>query len=183
MNPFHLIPLLIATALWGCAAKPKICSTAKPGVDYTRFQTFVLRPLPTSGPASDPGLMLRLAEPAQRIITEQLTAKGLTIATTNNADLAVNLRGQSIPRVEVRDWGYEPAPLRVRGGWYYTGTYRDVDLYNYEENRLIIEIFENRSQELVWVGWSESRSTGAVPTEKFEQMLRSILALFPPPSP
>jgi hypothetical protein len=183
MNLSRLIPLLVATVLCGCAAKPKICSTAKPGVDYSQFKTFTLRPLPTSGPASDPGLMLRLAEPAQRIITEQLTAKGLTSTSATNADLAVNLRGQSIPRVEVRDWGYEPAPMRVRGGWYYSGTYRDVDVYNYEENKLIIEIFENRRQELIWVGWSESRSTGAVPTEKFEQMLRSILALFPPASP
>jgi hypothetical protein len=177
--------LLAGMALFlpACSTTPKVQTQAKPGGDYSSFRTFSLMPLPASGPASDPGLMLRVAEPARQAVIEALTAKGFTPGDRANADFAVNLRGQSIPRVEVTDWGYHAVPTYGRWGAYRAVGYRDVDVRTVEERTLSIEIFDNKTKELAWVGWTKSETTGPVKTEKLQAAIRAILAKFPPGSP
>jgi len=125
--------------------------------------------------------MLRVAEPARQAVVEALAAKGLTVTDRAQADIAVNLRGQSLPKTEVSDWGYRAVPvygvMGRRNG--YAG-YRDVDVRNYEERTLTIEIFDNRTKELAWVGWSKSEAVGEIKVEKLQEAIRRILARFPP---
>ncbi|HWW01950.1 MAG TPA: DUF4136 domain-containing protein [Candidatus Acidoferrum sp.] len=180
------IPCLVLTSvlvllLPACSTTPKVQTQANPGADYTRYHTFALLPLPTTGPASDPGLMLRVAGPARQAAVEALAAKGLTEADRAQADLAINLRGQSLPKVEVTDWGYRAVPVYGRWGRYYGSVgYRSVDVRTVEERTLSIEIFDNRTKELAWVGWSTSQTSGPIKLEKLQQAIRNILAKFPP---
>jgi hypothetical protein len=171
----------LAVLLSGCSTTPKVQTEAQPGTDYYRYHTFALMPLASTGPASDPGLVLRLAKPARASVIEALTAKGLAEADRSQADLAINLRGQSLPRVEITEWGYHPAPVYGRRGRYYgySGS-RNVDVRSYEQRTLSVEIFDNRTKGLVWVGWSTSESGGEVKVEKLQQAIGYILAEFPP---
>ncbi len=174
---------LIATlALAACSTTPKVQTQARPGTDFTRFHSFALLPLPSSGPASDPGLMLRLAEPARHAVVESLAARGLTEADRAQADLAVNLRGQSMPKVEVTDWGYtrtaytrygRPVPV-------YVG---ERDVRTYDERTLIVEIFDNHTKDLAWTGWTKREARGEIKVEEVQEAIRNILAHFPPPAP
>jgi hypothetical protein len=175
------LTVALAVALTACSTTPKVHTQAKPGADYTRYRTFALMPLPATGPASDPGLMLRLAGPARQAVVEALAAKGLTEADRAQADIAVNLRGQSLPKTEVSDWGYRAVPVYgVMGRRYgYAGS-RDVDARSYEERTLNIEIFDNRTKELAWAGWSTSEASGEIKVEKLQEAIRRILAEFPP---
>lgn len=183
----HLLKLVgvlavVVLVLPACTTTPKVQTQGRPGGDYSGYRTFALMPLPASGPASDPGLMLRIAEPARQAVTDALTAKGLTTADRASADIAVNLRGQSIPKVEVTDWGYRAVPTYGHWGAYRSLGYRDVDVRTVEERTLSIEIFDNRTKELTWVGWTKSESTGKVKVEKLQEAIRAILAEFPPGS-
>ena len=48
------------------------------------------------------------------------------------------------------------------------------------EKTLIIEIFDNRTKEMAWVGWSTREATGQVQAEKVQEIIRAILVEFPP---
>ena len=182
-RPLEITGLVAAMAILlpACSTTPKVYTQAKPGADYTQCRTFTLMPLPATGPASDPGLMLRVAEPARQTVVQCLTAKGLKEADRAQADIAVNLRGQSLPKVEVTDWGYTRTAYTRRYGLVpvHVG---EVDVRTYEERTLTVEIFDNRSKELVWVGWSKREASGQIKIEKLQEAIRRIFAEFPPAS-
>jgi len=178
------VPLLCFSGILlvaGCSTPVK--TDYKTGTDFSRYKTFALMPLPQRGSAEDPGLVLRLAQPAREAVVSQLTAKGITEAPTNQADLIVNLRGQSLPRVEVRDYGYT-YPAMTRYGTY-TVVVRDPypSVSTYHERTLIIEMLDNHSKELVWVGWTKKESSKQVTAEVLQKAIQEILAEFPPPPP
>lgn len=175
---------VFALLLAGCATAPKVRFEGKAGADYSAYRTFALLPLSSTGPASDPGLMLRIGEPARRALARALTSKGLTETNRENADVVVNLRGESIPRVEVTDWGYRTAPF-YHGYWgshYGPPIYHDVDVRSFEERTLSVEVFDNRTKDLVWVGWTKSRGYGQLTPERVQDSIVRILAQFPPGS-
>jgi len=173
--------LAIAALLCGCATAPKVQTQAKPGADYSRYHTFALMPLPASPVTTDPGMMLRLVDPARQAVITVLRTNGFTQTELAQADLAVNLRGQSLPKVQVTDWGYQPMMVRGRRGRYYGyGGYRDIDVRNYEERTLSIEIFDNQTKDLVWVGWATTTSSKQFSSEEIQETIQRILADFPP---
>jgi len=166
--------------LAGCANP--VQTDYKPGTDFSRYKTFVLMPLPQQASAEDPGLVLRLAQPARDAVVSQLTAKGMTEAPTNQADLSVNLRGRSLPRIEVRDYGYT-YPAMTRYGTYTVVRNPYTTISTTQERTLIIEMLDNHSKELVWVGWTKKESSKPVTAEVLQQAIKDILAEFPPPPP
>ncbi len=180
MKPFP--PRLAFAALVlivGCATP--VHTEVKPAAPFASYRTFALLPLPQSGPASEPGLMLRLAKPAQEAVAAALLAKGYQPAEREKADFVVNLRGSSLPKVEVTDWGYSrTAHTRYGSLPVHVG---EVDVSTYEERTLTVEVFENRSKELVWVGWTKRKATGQVKVQKVQDAIRNILAKFPQASP
>jgi hypothetical protein len=182
MSASGTISLILCTAglllAAGCAAPVK--TDYKQGTDFSKYRTFALMPLPQQGPTDDPGLMLRVAQPARDAVVGELTAKGMTQAPTNQADLSVNLKGQSLPRVEVRNYGYT-YPVSTRYGMVTVveNPYTSVSTYN--ERTLIIEMLDNKTKELVWVGWTKKDTSSPVTPQDLQDAIRKILAKFPPP--
>jgi hypothetical protein len=174
------LTVALAILLAACSTTPKVQTQSKSGADYTRYRTFTLMSLPVTGPASDPGLMLRLAEPVRQTVVEALIAKGLTEADRAQADIAVHVRGESLPKVEVTDWGFRPTPDYGRSGRFYgTDSFNEPEVSSYEERTLSIEIFDNRTKELAWVGWSKREARGQVDINKLQETIHRILAAFP----
>ena len=171
----------LALLLAGCSTTPKVRTEHDSAVNFSRYKTFAVLPLSTSGPGVDPGAALRLARPAEQAVRDALTAKGMTEAARDKADCAVHVRGESLPRVEVTDWGYTAYPVGVRRrGWVNYGGYHDVDVRTTEERKLIVEIYDNASHKQAWVGWMERSGGGPVEPEKVQQGIQKILAGFPP---
>jgi hypothetical protein len=164
----------------GCATTVK--TDYKAGTDFSKYRTFALMPLPQRGPAEDPGLVLRLAEPARTAVRGSLAAKGMTEAPEDQADLAVNLRGQSLPRVEVRDYGYT-YPAMTRYGMVPVVVNPQTSVSTYNERTLIIELLDHRTKELVWVGWTKKESSKPVSAEGLQQAIREVLDKYPPTEP
>lgn len=181
-NVMRVLTLMTGVAMLAasCSTMPKVQTQAKAGAEYSIYRTFALLPLPATGPANDPGLMLRIAEPARQAVIEALTAKGLAQADRDKADIAVNLRGQSMPKVEVTDWGYHSVLVYGRwGGYRGVVGYRDVELRSVQERTLSVEVFDNRTKEVVWVGWCKTEREGKIKVEKLQEAIRRILAEFP----
>ncbi len=178
-----LTPILFmvaaGTILLGTGCSTPVKTDYKTGANFSQYRTFALMPLPRQAPADDPGLMLRLAQPARNAVVGELTAKGLTEAPPNQADLAINLKGQSLPRVEIRDQGFT-YPVMTRYGMVTVvqNPYTTVSTYN--ERTLTIELLDNRAKELVWVGWMKKESSKPVQPEVLQEAIRKILAKYPP---
>lgn len=160
----------------GCSS---VKTDFKAGTDFSRYRTFAMMPLPQSGPPQDPGLMMRVAQPAKEAVVTGLGAKGMFEAPGNEADLEINLKGQAIPKVDVTNYGYTYPRLTHYGTVMVTyGSSPTVTTYT--ERRLIIEMFDNRTKEMVWVGWTTKNSDKPVKTEVVQEAIRSILEKYPP---
>ncbi len=161
----------------GCAAPVK--TDYKAGTNFSQYRTFALMPLPQQAPPEDPGLMVRLAQPARDAVVAELTAKGLTQAAAGEADLAVNLKGHSLPQVEVRQYGYT-YPMVTRYGMVTVVENPYTTVSSYTERTLIIELLDTRAKELVWVGWTKKESSSPVTPAMLQEAIRRILTKFPP---
>ncbi len=162
----------------GCATPVK--TDYKAGTDFSRYKTFALLPITHQGPVEDPGAVLRLTGPAQAAVARELTAKGMTQAPGGQpADLAVNIRGQSLPKVDVTDYGYT-YPVWTRYGTVTVVRNPSVSVNTYTERTLIIELLDTRAKELVWVGWLKKNSSRPVTAEALDEAIRSVLQKYPP---
>ncbi len=162
----------------GCATPVK-CDY-KAGTDFSRYKTYALLPVTHQGPVEDPGAVLRLTGPAHAAVARELTAKGMTQAPTGQAaDLAVNLRGQSLPKVDVTDYGYN-YPVWTRYGPVTVVRNPSMSVTTYTERTLIIELLDTRAKELVWVGWMKKNSSKPVTVEALDEAIRKVLEKYPP---
>lgn len=172
------IALLLMLFVSACATTPEVQTKAEAGSNFSGYKTFALLPLPTTGPASDPGLMERISRPAHDAVVQALTAKGLSESSLSTADLAVHLQGQSIPKTKVTDWGYKPGPT-YNGRVIASSAQRDVDVEKYDERTLTIDLLDNRTKEQVWTGAMSANTTGPVQVSRLQEAIHQILAKYP----
>jgi hypothetical protein len=106
----------------------------------------------------------------KRAVDTQMTAKGFT-ATGENPDVLVVYHVGLADKVDVQDWGYTYA-----GSYWGGGMGRNVDVYQYTEGTLIVDLVSADSKKLVWRG----SATGVVEPnnspEKMEQRVNDVVA-------
>ncbi len=106
-----------------------------------------------------------------------LRARGFQ-PTESRPDFQVAAHVSTKDRLRVVDWGYTYHP---RGYWYGG---RDVDVYQYEEGTLILDVIDPGQSELIWRGTaSKTIDRGWTPLERDEEAreaVRALLEKFPP---
>ncbi len=171
--------LVIALAVVvGCETTPEVSTETKAGADFSRYRTFALLPLPQPPVTADAGARLRLAEPARQAVVAALAAKGYTEAPRESAYLSVNVRGQSLPKVEVTDWGLHQV-VYTRAGPVNVVRNPGTTVSSYQERTLSIELYDNASKDLVWVGWASQRGQGQVEVEVLTNAIHQVLLKLP----
>ncbi len=168
----------------GCQTTPKVNVETDKNASFAAYQSFHLLDLPQQIPGGDPGLMLRLRDTIEQTVNSSLAGKGYQAVPHEEADIAVLLRGEIIPKVDVHDWGYSPAAnwgYRRHGYRYVYGTsYSSFDVDTYNEGLLAIEIYDNKTKRQVWVGWSKARiDPKSIDPARVEAALREILMRYP----
>lgn len=175
----HISVLIFGCGLLLVAGCSSVKTDFKAGTDFSRYRTFAMMPLPQSGPPQDPGLMMRVAQPAKEAVVTGMGAKGMFEAPGNEADLEINLKGQAIPKVDVTNYGYT-YPQWTRYGTVMVTHGSGPTVSTYTERRLIIEMFDNHTKEMVWVGWKTKNSDKPVKTEVLQEAIHNILEKYPP---
>ena len=104
-------------------------------------------------------------------VDAQLKAKGYTPAG-GQADFLLMAHVGRQDRIQVTDWGWGYGP---RAAWYGGG----VDVYQYEEGSLIVDVADARTQQLVWRGSATSIiDPNATPEERTERINEAVAKMF-----
>ena len=146
-----------------------------PSYDFSKLKTYGFIPI-----SSEAGIDQLSADKLGNAINTELTAKGYKIETPADFGIALMFSSQTKTNIQSYGYGYGYGAWG-RPGMYGTG---GVDVTQYDQGTLIIDIIDMSSQKLVWRGigsgvMSESPSV-ETRTQNINNVVNQILAQFPP---
>ena len=188
--------------LSGCGTPaPKVYSQANTTVDFSGYKTFSVLPFTADSiqGSTSPGLLLQVGQPVTLEIQNNMQRLGyMPVADAEKADIAINIVGNSIPKIQVTDYGYggyygaagypygaggwaRGYPYAGHGGYGMgVGVGGGVQVDQYNEGTLGIEAYDTQTKELIWVGWATGRMDKDGPDlDRLRSAIQQILARFP----
>lgn len=179
MRTVRLIWALAVLALAVGCSSVSVKHDYDPGASFAAYKTYSWLPVPTNGASNVKAALERNTLLDKRIresVNQQLAAKDYA-AEDGNPDFMVVYHVGAQDRIDVTNWGYGYR------GWYGAGR---VDVQQYVEGTLILDVIDAKTKQLVWRG----SVTGAVdpdatPEKRAQRMNEAIakmLADFPPPA-
>jgi hypothetical protein len=159
--------MLAAALLAGCSGV-SVNTDYDREADFASYQTFSWVP-GNEEAVRNPLLLKRVQKMAEGILVEKGYRR---IDDADAADMLVGFSGHSKDKVEVWTNDYYSSPA-----WW---GYRDVDVYQYTEGTLVIDVLDGASDQLVWRGTSTGVIEDPPKDEKILQSLQKVLAKFPP---
>ena len=160
----------------------RVVSDHDPSFSFAGYDSYAWiseHPMVSSAPGVNPLLEGRI----MAAIQASLGAKGMKLAADPaQADFVVAFGVGARDRVSVTS---TPYPVGYRGAWRWGGVYyNDVDVRQYTEGRLAIDIFDANEKRPVFHGYATANISATTDQAKRQQMLREavakILAGFPP---
>ena len=140
--------------------------------DFAKLKTYRWADIPSQADAN-PLVVQRVGA----AVEAQLKAKGCAQADGAPDFLVATYVGRRT-RIQVTDWGYGYGP---HARWYGGG----LDVYEYEEGTLIVDIVDARSKQLVWRGTAtriiDPEITPEERTERINEAVAKVFEDFPPP--
>ena len=154
--------------------------------NFAAYKTYAWMAAPTDAVGSVKAALERNSLLDKRIkqsVNGQLETKGYTV-DTNNPDFVLLYHTGAEDKINVTDWGYGYGPYGYGGGWYGGGG--GVDVHQYKEGTLIIDVIDAKAKQLVWRGYATAALDPGAPMEKRERRLNEVIAKilvkFPPPT-
>jgi len=170
--------VVLAAALAGCS-NLTVNYDYDQNTDWAKYKTYSWMPLtpptttPTAAVANTPLLQ-------QRIINSvDLVMKDRGIAESDSADLLVVFHVGAQDKVQVTDWGYRYSDYY----WGYGG--QQIDVYQFTEGSLVIDLVDAESKKLVWRGSGsgvvdQTQRTPEEMQQRMDGIVASIMKSFPP---
>jgi hypothetical protein len=163
---------LLALALLAACSSVSTNYDYDTSYDFSKLRSYRWADIPSKADAN-PLVVQRVGA----AVEAQLKAKGYLPAEGAPDFLVATYVGRQ-SRIQVTDWGYGYGP---RAAWYGGG----VDVYQYEEGSLIVDIVDARSKRLVWRGTATSivdpDATPEERTKRINEAVGKMFKDFPPP--
>lgn len=151
---------------------------------FGAYKTFAWMPdssIARSAPRSNADAAIKnndlLDRRIRRAVEEELIAKGFTKAE-GTGDFMVAYHVGSADKISITDWGYG------YGGPYWGGYGRDIDVYQYQQGTLILDLIDTNAKELVWRGTAtkplDDRPTPESIDRTVNTVVGTLLKRFPP---
>jgi len=170
LSTLEALALLLLGLLFAQGARAqKITMEFDQSIDFSKYKTFAIRDgqLNSGNPALNSPLVKKQIEAD---ITNDLTAKGLTLVTSGPSDLNVRYTFGAARKTEIEAY---PA------GWYGLGT-RYVRV-PYAEGTLVIDLRDPTTRSLVWrVIAAEEKSDATKIQGKLDDMVKKSIEKYPP---
>ena len=165
------ITLITAILLVRCSTI-SVMQDYDPEYDFSKLKTFGFLPIP-----EDAGIDQLNANRFGDAIKNELTTKGYTVS--ENADFGVALLFGKQTKTNITSYGYGYGPYWGR----YGGT-TNIDVSQYDEGTLVIDVIDMNKKELVWRGTGKGaidpNATVEERTANINNAVAQILAQFPP---
>ena len=185
--------LIFALLATGCAANKPIVDYDQ-STDFAAYRDFAfLSEHPMIVTPDTPPVSPLLEGRMMRVIDGVLASKGFTrVSDPESADFTVGFTVGARDKIRVQDY---PPSYRVyyggRGGLWgasYYGAFgaREVDVQQYTEGTLAIDIYDVAEHKPVWHGVATKRVTDEMrrnPDESINEAVSAILEAFPPVPP
>lgn len=163
--------ILASAALGGCSSV-EINHDYDRNVDFSRFKSFAWIQEPVTDVSGDARSARQrnslLDKRIRGAVNDELERKGLAV-DTDAPDLFVAYHTGVQDKVDVTDWGYSYRD------YYWGAGGRDIDVYQYQEGTLIIDLIDANSKDLVWRGSAKGTLDENPSPEQQEQKIRDVV--------
>lgn len=178
-----LLAFTVAAALSACSGM-NVSSDYSEEVDFTQYKTFAF--------ISDKPLLVAQTTPlnplfegrAMTAVRNELANKGFQfVEDREQADFVISMTMGQRDKIRVNSY---PSDYRTisAGGWNWGAPYHsEVDVRNYTEGTLAIDVFDVGARSPVWHGWATktiSMADRRNPTPVINDVIKAIMAQFPP---
>lgn len=148
--------------------------------NFEQYRTYDWVPLPEVEPGSAQQARQRndlLDKRIKNAVNDKMSEKGLSL-NSDAPDLLVVYHVGVQDKVQVNDWGYRYSDSY----WGWGG--REIDVYNYEEGTLILDLIDAGTKQLVWRGAGKvALDSGSGPKgddELVRKVVGKIMSKYPP---
>lgn len=184
MNPSDRVTVLsfimiCGVAVFSCGPSINYDYDFAPNIDFSEYKTYTWAQPADNAAQATRGVDQITERRIIAAVDEQLESKGYSKVTSGKPDFVVNFVGMAQDKVDVTTW---------HTGWGYYGWYggTTVDVRNWTEGTLIIDIIDAESTDLSWRGLAQAAiGQSRSPEERnslINQAVAGILSNFPPRS-
>lgn len=170
----------LVALLGGCESTPRVATDFDETIRFERYRTFTFvseNPLVTSVAGTNPLLPERL----MRATRSSLEARGYRyVENAQDVDFAIGFTLGTRDRIQMTSY---PSYYGSRSWAWGRGYYEEVNVSQYTEGTLAIDVFDVAERRPVWHGWATKRISRAVqenPGPTVNEVVGAILADFPP---
>jgi hypothetical protein len=165
---------ILLAGLAACVSAPKISTDYDPGYDFTGIANYFL--VEHSAARDQGGMSTTLADQrVSRAIVAEMAARGLPAVPVEDADIILNFHIVTEDRTQVTSYNDGYGYNRYGHGRAYPRGRRQVDVWQYTEGTLILDLVDSAEKRIVWRG-----ETSAIvkdrSTEQREAMATSTIA-------
>jgi hypothetical protein len=166
----------------GCATQLRVGSDYDPSATFRNYHTFTV--MQREHRALENPLNPLVAARVGDAVRADLTGRGYVEASDpREADFVIDFTIGSRERTDITTYPQPYAGWGGRGWWGGPNWGDAVDVHQYQEGTLSLDVFDTRSQRPVWHGWAKKelsdhdieRSAGPV-----QRAVAAVLAKFPP---
>jgi hypothetical protein len=144
-----------------------------PDIDFTSYKTYDWLNIDSRQGESTYANVELVDQRIKRAVDEQLTDFGYIHADNGQPDFLVAYYTITNDKERAADYGYR----------YFGHSHRvnDVQVYQYDQGTLIIDIVDTKLNQLIWRGWASQSLDNINPTEdQIQKAVSQILGQFPP---
>jgi len=131
------------------------------GFDFSKVKTYAIATQPP-GPNDPLGVNPMNDRRVRAALDSELVARGYTRDTTGHPDVLVAYHAATRNRVGLQDWGYGP------GRW---GS-RRIDVNQYTEGTLVVDLVDAPNRQLVWRG----SASGTIEPKEADKKIKKAVA-------
>jgi len=171
------ILILTGILFFGCSSI-SVTSDYDPAGNFTGYKTFAVHEKAINGSVLETAPLIK--KRVVDAVKSEMRKKGMVETWEDKAELVVFPFATTKDKINVTDWGYS-----YGGGYWGMHPYgRNIDVNQYTEATLVIDLVNNKTHELLWRGLG----TGAVQpnnspeerTKAVSEAVTKIMAQFPP---
>lgn len=172
--------LALAIAVAACSSV-KVQSEWDRAANFKGYKTYAWitqQPGPEQAPpARDP----RIREAVIQRVDAGLSARGLTkVDSAQSPDLLVAVHGWAVNRIDVKSYGYAYGPSPY--GMYPVMATGGVDVRQYRDGTLIIDLIDSGSKQMVWRGTATDTFEPGAEAKTVAHAIDKTLEQYPPSS-